>query len=382
MSVPGASARNAVRSLLMLLPVVSLMFASSPPAAARGRHTAPAVPPPVAAVASVAASAADDTPPVPQAGPCIAHVLSLPLLTGAGSPGVAITLDDAEGMAFLGLSQETLGVFERPGVEYDHGRTVHMQTITGPAETFETTVDRLALGRGTARHVQAIILGRMDGKAAGRPILGVVGYDILGNYDVLMDFPRHIVTLFKETGAAACPPLPALVGARSYAALLLPNAQGMNDMVQVALNGALVGMELEPGSNASVLRTADSADIGVGQADLAADPRSRTDAGNAIIGHRHRFAPVAIGTWHGASLSVDVTNAQFNVLGMDFFRGRRVLFAFPTRMFYFSDVQPDAADMAPAGLSLAQSRLADVEVQQDDGAPPAVPPPPTPASAH
>ncbi|MBB2196885.1 hypothetical protein HLH44_05295 [Gluconacetobacter sp. 1c LMG 22058] len=374
----GAPTRNAVRSILMLLPAVPLMFLSAPMAAARGRHIAPVVPPPAVPVAS----AADDTPPVPQAGSCIAHVLSLPLLTGEGSPGVAITFGAAKGMAFLGMSQETLGVFERPGLEYDHGRAVHMQTITGPAETFETTVDRLELGRGTARQVPAIILGRMDGKVAGLPILGVVGYDILGNYDVLMDFPRHIITLFRETGAAACSPLPALVGAHAYSALLMPNAQGMNVTVQVSLNGALVGMEVEPGSNASVLRTADAADIGVGKAELAADPRSRTDAGNAIIGRRHRFAPVAIGTWHGASLSADVTNAQFNILGMDFLRGRRVLFAFPTRMFYFSDVQPDAAGAASATLSLAQSRLADVEVQQDDGGPPAAPaqaPAPAPA---
>ncbi|MFW7268116.1 retropepsin-like aspartic protease [Gluconacetobacter sp. Hr-1-5] len=370
--------RNAVRSVLMLLPAVPLVLPSPLMARARAQHAAPAAPPPATPPAAPAAGVADDTPPFPQANACIAHVLSLPLLTGEGSPGVAITLNAAKGMAFLSTSQEALGVFERPGLEYEHSRTLQMKTITGPAEAFETTVDRLALGRGTAQHVPAVTLGQMDDKVAGLPILGVVGYDILGNYDVLMDFPRHVVTLFKETGAAACPPLPALVGAHSYAALLMPNPQGMDVMVQVALNGALLGMQVEPGSNASIVRTADAADIGVGKADLAADPRSRTDAGNAIIGRRHRFAPVAIGTWHGASLSADVTNAQFNVLGMDFFRGRRVLFAFPTRMFYFSDVQPDAAGAASASLSLAQSRLADVQVQQDEGD---TPPPPPSASA-
>ncbi|MBB2166905.1 hypothetical protein HLH36_00790 [Gluconacetobacter aggeris] len=355
--------RRAARSGFRPLPLLLAAMLPWPMMAAHGQ---PAAPP---------AGATDPPPPAPRNGRCIAHVLSLPLLTGEGSPGVPITLNAAEGMAFLSLSQEMLGVFERPGIGYDHGRSLQMKTVTGAGETRETVVDRLQLDRGSAHHVPAVILGQIgDRKVAGRPVLGVVGYDILGNYDVLIDFPGQTVTLFKETGAAACPPLPALVGAHAYTALLMPNPLGMDVTVQVAIDGAPVGMQVEPGSNASIVRAADAADIGVGQAALADDPRSRTEAGNAIIGHRHRFTHPVIGTWHGDSLAADVTDAQFNILGMDFFRGRRVLFAFPTRMLYFSDVQPGAGPPASAALSLAQSRLADVEVQEQDDTPPAPPP--------
>ncbi|GBQ29068.1 hypothetical protein AA12717_3132 [Gluconacetobacter sacchari DSM 12717] len=342
--------------------MAAVMMAASTPSTpvAAGTKASPVVPP----AARSAASA------IVPSGRCVAHVLSLPLLTGDGSPGVPVSFDGIEGMAFLGLSQESLGVFERPGTHYPHGRPLTVETVTGTGKTAETEVDELRLDRGSAHHVRAVILGQIgDTRVAGRPVLGVVGYDILGNYDVLMDFPGHTVTLFKESGAPACPPLPTLLGERTYAAPLLPDGRGMMVMLQVSIGGAPLGMQAEPASNASIVRTADAADIGVTAATLAGDPRSRTDAGTAIIGRRHRFDHIVIGTWHADALAADVTGARFNMLGMDFFRGRRVLFAFPTGMLYFSDTHPAAGAPASAGFSLAQSRLADVAVQEQDDAP-------------
>lgn len=313
---------------------------------------------------------------------CFAHVLALPMLTGDGSPGVPASINGVPGMMFLGLTQESLGVFERPNVHYDHGRKLTVETVTGAGESAATVVDELRLAQGTARHVAAVILGQLgDKQVAGRPVLGVVGYDVLGNYNVLMDFPAHTVTLFKESEVPSCPPLPALLGRQGYAAPLMPDERGMLVTVQVSIGGALVGMQAEPASNASIVRTDDAADIGVNAAALADDPRSRTDAGSAIIGHRHRFAQIVIGSWHGDTLVADVTGARFNVLGMDFFRGRRVLFAFPTRMIYFSDVHPATGAPASGTFSLAQSRLADVDVQeQDDTSAPRTAPAQTPAA--
>ncbi|CAP54237.1 retropepsin-like aspartic protease [Gluconacetobacter diazotrophicus] len=315
----------------------------------------------------------DDGRPVVVPSRCVAHVLSAPLLTGDGSPGIPVTIDGTDGLAFLGLTQENLGVFERPDVTYPPGTPIKVRTMTGEGTVYETVVRKLALGHGTARDVQAVMLGTTgDRRVAGRPLLGIVGYDILGNYDVLLDFPDRTLTLFQATGAAGCPPVSRLVGGPAYAAPLLPNSRGMSVMVQVAIGGVPIGMELEPGSNASLIQASEAADIGVDAAALAADPRSRTDAGNAIIGHRHRFGPFVLGTYRGTDLTADVTRSTTNILGMNFFRGRRVLFAMPTRMVYFSDPQATqpGQDTASAGASPAQSRLADVAVQDPPAAPP------------
>ncbi|WP_323992940.1 pepsin/retropepsin-like aspartic protease family protein [Nguyenibacter sp. L1] len=302
---------------------------------------------------------------------CVAHVISVPLVSGWGSPAVPVTINGTQGVAFLGLTQENIGVFQRPGMTYPMGRKLDVQTIAGGGHSYLTTIDSLALGRGRAGKVRGIMLGSIgDRRLDGRPVLAVLGYDILGNYDVLLDFPGQSLTLFRETGAPNCPALTRLAGAHAYQAPLLPNREGMDTMVQVAIGGVPVGMELEPGSNASILRTADATDTGVTPSMLDDDPRSRTDAGPAIIGRRHAFARYVLGGYRGTGLLADVTPATTNILGMNFFRGRRVLFAFPTRMLYFSDPQPPPPGMpADGGFSPAQSRLAETTVQ-DRPAPP------------
>jgi hypothetical protein len=321
-------------------------------------------------------TADDGARPAVMPSRCVAHVLSLQLLTGDGSPGVPVTIDGTDGMAFLGLTQETTGVFDRPEMDYPHGRALAVQTVTGTGRTYMTRIDRLALGRGMAQDIESVMLGPIgDRKVAGRPVLGILGYDILGNYDVLLDFPDQTVTLFKETEAPGCLPVSRLVGGAPYAAPLMPDTRGMDVLVQVAIDGVPIGMELEPGSNASIIQVHDAADLGADAAALADDPRSRTDAGIAIVGHRHRFTHVVLGTYHGADLTADVTPSAFNVLGMNFFRGRRVLFAFPSRMLYFSDA-PTPAGPQPAhiGFSPAQSRLADTAVQDQPPDPPVASP--------
>ncbi|GBQ88060.1 hypothetical protein AA13595_2308 [Gluconacetobacter johannae DSM 13595] len=319
------------------------------------------------AVRARAADGADraDVDVVPER--CVAHVITAPLLTGDGSPAIPVRINGIAGAAFLGTTQESLGVFERDDMHYPVGKALPVQTVTGEGRSYTTIIDDLVIGRGTAHHINGVMLGSFgERKIAGRPVLGVLGYDILGNYNVLLDFPNQTMTLFQESGAPDCPPVSLLVGARPYAAALMPDARGMDVMVQVAINAVPVGMEVEPGSNASIIRTADAADAGVGAPELANDPRSRTDAGTAIVGHRHRFDQVVLGTLHRAVLRADVAKAAYNILGMDFFRSRTVLFAFPSRMLYFSDPQPtaDGTDVAHSGLSPAQSRMADATVDE------------------
>ncbi|MBM9403306.1 retropepsin-like domain-containing protein [Gluconacetobacter azotocaptans] len=297
---------------------------------------------------------------------CVAHVITAPLLTGDGSPAIPVRINGMAGAAFLGMTQESLGVFERADMHYPVGKALPVQTVTGEGRSYTTMVDDLVIGLGTAHHINGVMLGPFgEQKIAGRSVLGVLGYDILGNYNVLLDFPNQTLTLFKESGAPGCPPVSLLVGARPYAAALMPDARGMDVMVQVTINAVPIGMEVEPGSNASIIRAADAADAGVGPPELANDPRSRTDAGTAIVGHRHRFDQLVLGTLHGAVLQADVAKAAYNILGVDFFRNRTVLFAFPSRMLYFSDPQaPTGTEMAHSGLSPAQSRMADATVEE------------------
>ncbi|GBQ64674.1 hypothetical protein AA103196_0938 [Ameyamaea chiangmaiensis NBRC 103196] len=322
-------------------------------------------------VMGATAARADDVvlPPearVPQA--CAAHVMTMPLLTRRGSPAVPVTIDGHQGAAYLGFSQTMTGVFERPGIAWDAGQNVTTRTVTGSAATVTVQVSELRIGRGKTAAFTAIDMGyTADERVAGLPVLGVVGNDILQGYDVLLDMPGQRVTLFRESGIAGCPPLSAWLGHGSVAMPLLRDETGSPDLMTVMLGGAPVGMQLEPGSNASILRSDDAAAIGIDDRSLASDDRVRTQAGGALLGRRHRFTDVAIGGWRGGALDIDIEPSLYNLIGLPFFRDRIVLAAFPTGMVYFTGeaIASPGVEATDVGRSPTASRLATARVGEE-----------------
>jgi len=305
---------------------------------------------------------------------CVAHVIALPLLTRNGSPAVPVTIDGHKGAAYLGFSQTTTGVFETPEKGWDREEVVKSQSVTGDGVSSYTHVRELDIGRGRTQPFRAIDMGDSgSGKIGGLTLLGVVGADILSHYDVLLDMPGRRVTLFRRGDAAGCRPMGTWLGPDTVATPLMRDEVGYNDLAQVRLNGQLVGMRLEPGSNASILRRDDALAVGVTDAMLAQDDRVRTQAGAALLGWRHHFAPVGLGSWDKGAFDVDIESAQYNLLGLQFFRDRVVLAAFDDGMLYFApQTSAPSAPGADDGTarSPTASRLATARVGEAVGVQP------------
>jgi hypothetical protein len=311
---------------------------------------------------------------------CIAHIMAANLLTRNGSPAIEMSINDAHGAAYLSPAQGILGVFDSREIELPMQDSIEMETVSQHVTTYFTKADHIQIAQGFASDVDAIKLGWVGrDRVAGEIPVGILGFDVLGNYDVLLDMPRQRVMFFRPSGAPDCPPLSAWMK-DAYQTPLLMAANGQDDLAAVFLNGHPVGMELEPGSDVSIIRRADAEAAGVDKAGLGNDDSVRTKSSSVMLGARHRFATVTIGNWHGHDFDVNIEPALFSLLGLKFFRHRKVLMAFPQGMLFFSDehadlLPPDTTRAEPSPIS---SRLAITHVNEPP--PPTVVTPPAPAA--
>lgn len=301
---------------------------------------------------------------------CINHVLAADLLSRNGSPTVPVGINGEEGAGFLSPSEDMIGVFDGndDNLDLPDLQQIGSQTISGVQNTWTTRIRQLVFAQGHAEKVDGIKLGETTGESSrvAMSAIAVLGFDMLGNYNVLLNIPARRATFFMETHAAGCPPLSTAVGGHAFRAPLLTGRTGVDNLVSVTLDGAAIGMHLEPGSNLSVISEQDALADGLTRAALDEGDRVNTLNGSTLVGYRHTYRQVDIGNWHGANFPVSVEPANYNLLGRDFFRHRKVLMAFPTAMMFFSGALDDtgAKDVGPGNLSPIASHVAHATASQ------------------
>lgn len=297
---------------------------------------------------------------------CVAHVMSVPLMSHSGSPVIPVVINGKSGLAYVSFTQEDIGVFADPAMDYPIGKTFQLQTIAGQSYSFATTIKSLHIAQGVAENVPAIAVGDRLETINDQPVLGIIGYSVLSNYDVLLDFVAKRMILFRLSDAPGCTAMPQWLGAGVTPVTLLPNARGVLTGVELKVGDVPLRLEVEPGSNASVVRQKDARTMGLTRATLHDDPHVRTVVGRVLVGHRHHFDNVTIGEWKDRSLDVNVEKAKYNLLGMDFLRNRRVLMAFPQGVLYLTP--PSASrDRDPRIPSALATHLATATVHETDG---------------
>ncbi|MBV1833136.1 retroviral-like aspartic protease family protein [Komagataeibacter pomaceti] len=297
---------------------------------------------------------------------CVAHVMTVPLMSHSGSPVVPVEVNGVSGLAYVSFTQEEVGVFLGT-MDYPKGQTFPIQTIGGRSYSFSTVVRSFHLAQGVAENVPACVVGDTIEKIGDRPVLAIVGYSILSNYDVLLDFVGKKMVLFRLSETAqGCRAMSQWLGPDAVSLPLQANERGVRTGIEVTAGNVPLHMEVEPGSNASVVRQKDARAAGITHAVLRDDPRVRTVVGRVLLGHRHHFDNVTIGEWKGQSLDVNVEKAQYNLLGMDFLRNRKVLMAFPQGMLYVTRAQA-STDGDLRVRSALSTHLATATVQETGG---------------
>lgn len=292
---------------------------------------------------------------------CIAHVIAAPLLTNSGSPIIPVTFNAMDGLAYISVTQDRVGVYAATPHDFVPESIINIQTIAGEDTTYTTTLDTMRISNGMAQGVPALVEGIGLPHINARPVLGIIGYDVLGNYDVLFDFPaRRMVLFLPREDNRACPPMRDWLGADSTALPLLPDSTGRMTGVALRVGEHTVRMEVEPGADISSLSRRDARALGVTSAMLHADMHVRTNAGKILNGRRHHFDNVTLGTWQDLGLDVNVEKTTYSVLGMNFLRRRRIIMAFPQDMVFMTPQQdmPDDRGQATHGVLSTRTAIA------------------------
>lgn len=350
----------------LALLALAMTVLACPPAHAAPRHATPPAPAQLYGL--------------PEA--CLAHVIAAPLLTNSGSPIIPATFNATSGLSYVSVTQGRMGVYAGSPYDFPVESTIRIQTIAGTGKTYTTVLNELRISNGTAQGIPAVMEGIGRPQINDQPVLGIIGYDILSNYNVLFDFPARRMVLFLTTDTPECTPNANWLGADAMGTPLLPDTTRRLTGITVQIGEHPVRMEIEPGADMSSLTRKIARTIGLSGAILHQDMNVRTNAGRILTGHRHHFDNVTIGAWRDLPLDVNIEKTTYNVLGMNFLRRRRILLAFPQGMLFMTPQQamPDDRGQATHGLlstRTAVARLIDMSPPADatpparpDGAPP------------
>lgn len=170
---------------------------------------------------------------------------------------------------------------------------------------------------------------------------GLIGTEILSNYDVELRFPAHILNLYRVSNCDKVTPL----WEGRYTAIPISLSKTKRFVVPVDLDGHQVTAIFDTG--ASGLRISRSAALrtGVTEADLAQDPvQEGVLAGNETYKvPSHRFAQIRIGRETFPGPRIDVVDFPLTesdmLIGEDYMNSRRFWLSYSTRMLYIQHLR-------------------------------------------
>lgn len=184
----------------------------------------------------------------------------------------------------------------------------------------------------------------------GEAPVGLLGADILSQYDVEFDFPKGTMTFWSVAGCGD-----RFVPWQGRFSEFHPQRTGHNAFViPVTINGHQLQALLDTGSDATSVTYSAALAAGVTPDAIELD-RAGTRKGArgvALTSHVHRFDSMSIGpmTFRNAGLVVvDDAQGDFDMLlGIDFMRWRKVWFSYATNQVFMQWMPPPNT---PGGIS-------------------------------
>jgi predicted aspartyl protease len=256
------------------------------------------------------------------------------LVVPAGINGTWVHLVVDTGAERTTISAAAVAQLKLP---HDPRYKVQSVGIGGTTTSTDVTIDRLVLG-GVHFPIQRVAAGTFDlHNGSGLNAEGLLGADILLAYDMDIDVPAGVLTLYRSR---LCPnmqppwqePWIEITGVRTRKDRLL---------VPFELDGAEGMALLDTGSQGNVLGVAMARRMGLSEQELAADPAVRNaGTGGVILSRRHIFNRLRVGSVVEASLEMTVLPSDFGIgdalLGEQFLQGRRVWLSFRNRQIFIS----------------------------------------------
>ena len=206
------------------------------------------------------------------------------------------------------------------------------------ADPRSLTLGGVALARRSLSHDSSLTVGVLPRASAdGITIDGLLGRDFLSAFDLDLDVPDRLVTLYRVSGCAGR----FLPWQQGYTAMPVTVLFNQAIVAPVALDGVELRALLDTGASASLLGVTGMRRIGLEANALSGDPMDVvTGLGpRAVIMHRHRFRSLQVGGAVIADPSVWVAPIRLTpvvdmLLGADWLASRRVWISFSTRQVF------------------------------------------------
>ena len=225
------------------------------------------------------------------------------------------------------------------GLAADPHRRTTVIGYNGSATSQNVLIEHFQLGDEELPQ-PSMAVGEIPMRPAIMPMLaGLIGGEILSQYDVEFDVPAHRVTLWQRPSCA--PPGPA--GGGHWDRVRLQRGQGSLVTIEAAIGGQRLQALLDTGAANSMLSETAAARLGVAGTTKEIVTRG-ADGADAIMRTR-RYPDVAVGGTQSLNFTVLVGAIRVPfaemILGMDFWRSRRLWIDYANQLAYIqSGINP------------------------------------------
>jgi predicted aspartyl protease len=227
-------------------------------------------------------------------------------------------------------------------------RDPHHTSITrgtgGATEASNVFLDSFGFG-GASELMKTVAVVSIGGPKRDAGMAGLIGTDVLSDYDIEFRFPDHRLILYRVNHCQKiAPPWEG-----RYAAVPVTISDTRRFLVPVELNGHPVMAILDSGASGTQLSRSAAARIGVTEAMLSQDPeRQRFGVGQMTYKSSiHGFEQMRIGNeiFHGAHISIaDIPLGEADMLiGEDYIHTRRFWLSYATKTLFIQSQRNAAA---------------------------------------
>ena len=268
------------------------------------------------------------------------RVADLPMAPGNVWPVVVAALDGQAVSMLLDTGSERLGVGGRAALQLrlpqDLRHRTRMHGIGGDSIAYDVDIQSFELGGAEIPQSGAAIIELAGAPATRPPVAGVIGAQILDDYDVELDFIRRHVVLWQVSGCANV--MPSWQGTWSSARL----TRGAGDLVSldIQINGKPIRALLDSGAQTTTIDYGTAGQLGLTKVALAASREvvTRGSDGSDLMAHVIRVQDIAVGSTHSADFPLLVSRIHLRfanmLLGADFLQHRDVWISYAGQQIF------------------------------------------------
>jgi len=283
----------------------------------------------------------------------IAHQAEVPVQIVAGVPVVGVQVNGVTLPFVLDTGAQrslvTDAAVQRAALRLDEWASTTVKGISGyerhrNADPASLLLGGITLRRRTVAGDSTLTVGPLPQSAlAGHDIAGLLGADFLASFDLDLDMPHGLLSLYRVTGCMAQSLGRLLPWSTGYAAIAA--SAPIRDVltIPVELDSVPLRAEIDSGSAIWLLTATGISRVGLSAEALAHDPGgSVSGIGRfAVATRRHRFGTLRIGAERIATPAiwaapVHVLPTIDLLLGGDWLRQRRVWFSYATSQIFLT----------------------------------------------